>query len=95
MLRNMDLVGRVDQVQLQAVLHVLDLARPLGIRFNVVLFEDYTRPPYVNLEILDNIVLPHYTADDLKNLPAHRSRFLVDKRVLNAAGARYTDPDAI
>ncbi len=95
MLRNMDLVGRVDEEQLKAVLHLFDLARPLGIYFNVVLFEDYNKPPYVNRAILERIVLPHYKPEELENLPPHRHRFLVEKRLLEDAADKYTDPDAI
>ncbi len=95
MLRNMDLVGRVDPVQLEAVLHLFDLARPLDIRFNVVLFEDYDKPPYGNAEILEKIVLPRYTPAALADLPPHRRRFLVEKRLLPQPALRYTDPDAI
>ena len=95
MLRNMDIVGRVDPVQLQATLHLFDLGRERGIRFNVALFEDYTKPPYVTRDILEKICLPHYTATELAALPPHRARFLVDKRVVGSAAARYLDPDAI
>jgi hypothetical protein len=95
MLRNMDLVGRVDPVQLHATLHLFDLARPYGIRFNVALFEDYDKPPYVSRDILEKIVLPHYTPDQLAGLPPYRARFLVRKETLAPAAARYSDPDAI
>ncbi len=95
MLRNMDLIGRVDPVQLQATLHLFDLARPYDIRFNVALMEDYGKPPYVSREILDKIVLPHYTPEQLTGLPPHRARFLVKKETLATAAQRYTDPDAL
>ena len=95
MLRNMDLVGKVDPVQLQATLHLFDLARPYGIRFNVALFEDYDKPPYVNRQILEKIVLPHYTQEELSQLPPHRARFLVKKEILSSAALRYTDADAM
>jgi len=95
MLRNMDLVGRVDPVQLQATLHLFDLARPYGIRFNVALFEDYSKPPYVSREMLETIVLPHYTPEQLASLPPHRARFLVRRETLETFDRRYTDPDAI
>jgi hypothetical protein len=95
MLRNMDLVGRVDEVQLQAVLHLFDLARPLGIYFDLVLFEDYDKPPYVNRQVLERVVLPRYTATELAQLPAHRARFLVEKRLLPVAAQKYTDPDVL
>lgn len=94
MLRNMDLVGRVDPVQLQATLHLFDLARPHGIRFNVALFEDYDKPPYVSPAILEKIVLPHYTPAQLAALPPHRARFLARKETLPSAALRYSDPDA-
>ncbi len=95
MLRNMDIVGRVDPVQLKATLHLFDLARPYGIRFNVALMEDYTKPPYVSREIIEKIVLPHYTPEMLKGLPPHRARFIVEKDILASPALRYTDPDAI
>ena len=95
MLRNMDLVGRVDPVQLQATLHLFDLARPYGIRFNVALFEDYDKPPYVSRAILEQIVLPRYAPEQLAGLPPHRARFLAKKETLASAALRYSDPDAI
>ncbi len=95
MLRNVDLVGKADLVQLKAVLHLFDLARPLGIKFMVALLEDYDKPPYCNAEVLEKLVLPQYTTEELSNLSAHRRRFLVEKRLLPNAGAKYTDPGAI
>ena len=95
MLRNMDLVGRVDPVQLQATLHLFDLARPYGIRFNVALFEDYDKPPYVSRTILEKIVLPLYKPEQLRGLAPHRARFLLKKETLASAALRYSDPDAI
>jgi hypothetical protein len=95
MLRNMDLVGRVDPVQLKATLHLFDLARPYGIRFNVALMEDYDKPPYVSQAILEKIVLPNYTPGLLAGLPPHRTRFLVKKETLASAALRYSDRDAI
>lgn len=95
MLRNMDLVGQVDPIQLQATLHLFDLARPYGIRFNVALMEDYDKPPYVSRKILDAIVLPHYSSEQLTALPPHRARFLVKKETLASPALRYTDRDAI
>ena len=95
MLRNMDLVGRADPEQLQATLHLFDLARPYGIRFNVALFEDYDKPPYVSRAILEKIVLPRYTPGQLAGLPPHRARFLVRKETLASAALRYSDPDAL
>jgi hypothetical protein len=95
MLRNMDLVGRVDPVQLQATLHLFDLARPYGIRFNVALLEDYDKAPYASQTILEKITLPHYTPEQLSSLPPHRARFLVRKETLPSAALRYSDRDAI
>ncbi|MBC7286916.1 MAG: hypothetical protein H5T86_02515, partial [Armatimonadetes bacterium] len=95
MLRNMDLVGRVDMEQLQAVLHYFGLARPKGIRFEVVLFEDYDKPPYCNAAVLEKVVLPKYTQEDLLRLPPHRARFLVERRLLASSAEKYLDRDAI
>jgi hypothetical protein len=95
MLRNMDLVGRVDPVQIQATLRLFDLARPYGIRFNVALFEDYEKPPTVSRSILEKVVLPRYAPGQLAGLPPHRARFLVRKETLDSAALRYSDPDAL
>jgi len=95
MLRNMDLVGRVDPVQLQATLHLFDLARPYGIRFHIALFEDYDKPPYVSRTILEKIALPQYTPEQLTGLPSYRARFLIEKKTLPSPALRYSDPDAI
>jgi hypothetical protein len=95
MLRNMDLVGKVDHTQLQAVLHMLDLARPLGIKFNIALCEDYVKPPYGNRMVLEKVVLPHYRPEELAALPPHRRRFLVEKRLLRNPYDRYVDGDVI
>jgi hypothetical protein len=95
MLRNMDLVGRVDHTQLQAVLHMFDLARPLGIKFNVALCEDYVKPPYGNKMVLEKVVLPHYSEEELAALPPHRRRFLVEKRLLENPYDRYVDEEVI
>lgn len=92
MLRNMDMVGEVDEEQLKAVKHLLELAKPLGIYFDVVLFEDFDKPPYVNREILEKIVLPKYKEQDLSALPPHRRRFLLEKRL---AKDKYNDPDVL
>ncbi|MDR2114848.1 MAG: hypothetical protein LBP87_00550 [Planctomycetaceae bacterium] len=95
MLRNMDIVGRVDPVQLQAVLHLFDLARPRNILFNIVLFEDYQKPPYYNQAILKKVVLPHYTPEELEKLPSYRKRFLVDGHLIENELIRYNDADVI
>jgi len=95
MLRNMDLVGKVDRTQLQAVLHMFDLARPLGIKFNVALCEDYVKPPYGNSQVLERVVMQHYSEDELAALPPHRRRFLVEKRLLVNPYDRYLDEDVI
>jgi len=95
MLRNMDLVGRVDRTQLDATLHLFDLAYARGMRFNVALFEDYDKPPYCNREIIERVVLPHYDQRSLSTLPPHRARFLVRKEILDSPGRRYVDADAI
>lgn len=93
MLRNMDLVGKVDQTQLSAVVHYMKIGYEYGIRFNIVLLEDYLKPPYINSEILEKIVLPHYTASELEALPPHRARFLVRKEIVPSLARRYSDPD--
>ena len=44
---------------------------------------------------LEKIVLPHYTQEELSQLPPHRARFLVKKDTLSSAALRYTDADAM
>ena len=101
MLRNMDLCGQPDPVQLAAVLEYIELARQFGLTTTVVLFEDYTKPPYVNLAVLEHLVLPRFTEAELAAMPDYRRRFLVEKRLVGdkapdgpAADPKYTDPDA-
>ncbi|MBI4978231.1 MAG: cellulase family glycosylhydrolase [Spirochaetes bacterium] len=91
MLRNMDLIGKVDEVQLAAVKEYMELARGFGIYFIVVVLEDYKKPPYVNRDIIDKIVLPRFPDVSFDNYPAHRKRFFVDKDIVLF---RYVDADA-
>ncbi|MEK6796195.1 MAG: hypothetical protein AABZ39_15555 [Spirochaetota bacterium] len=91
MLRNMDLIGKVDESQLAAVKEYMEIARGFGIHFIVVLLEDYKKPPYVNREIIEKIVLPHFPDTSFDDHPAYRKRFFVDK---NIAPMRYVDADA-
>jgi hypothetical protein len=94
-LTNMDLVGRVDQIQLKAVLHYLDLAWSYGIRLDLVLMEGHTRGPYCERDVLEQVALPKYTAEELARLPAYRRRFLVEKRLCKNWYQRWTDPDVL
>lgn len=91
MLRNMDLIGKVDESQLAAVKEYMALAQGYGIHFIVVLLEDYKKPPYVNRDIIEKIVLPHFPDESFDDHPAYRKRFFVDKDI---APMRYADADA-
>jgi hypothetical protein len=75
----------------------MEVARPYGIRFLVTLHEswyaDYAS--YFNADVMTRCVLPQYTADELKALPAYRRRFLVDKRMLTQAYDALSDPDCL
>ena len=106
MLRNLDIAGDVDEVQLKGVLHLLDLGKARGIRFSIVLFEDYDKPVYGNKKILDTLVLPKYSKADLDQLPPHRAEFLIRQRLVDGAKLtqeerqrnpypRYTDRNVI
>jgi len=92
MLRNMDLVGALDMAQMAAVREYVNLAGEYGLHFVVVLMEDFSKPPYINRKLLEQIILPRYPGVDLAGLPAHRARFL-------AGGApvedRYLDADVL
>ena len=91
MLRSTDIVGRVEPEKLKAVLDCLDLARAYGLKFQIVLFDDYNKPPYVNKSMLDDAI-SHYKPDELEKLPDYRKRFLVEKRL---ASSKFIDPDAL
>lgn len=93
MLRNLDLVGKVDQTQFDAVVHYLKLGHEYGMKFNVVLMEDYSKPPYVNEEMREKIVLPHYSEAELAALPPYRARFLVQKDLIKSRPLQFLDPD--
>jgi hypothetical protein len=91
----MDIGGRVNPELFAEAVRYLDLGREFGLRFQLVVHEDYTKPVYVNREPLERFALRHYTAADLAALPPFQRRFLVERNILTPAGERYTDPDAI
>ncbi len=91
----MDIGGRVNPGLFAKFLHYLDLARPFGFRFQLVLHEDYTKPLYFDGEALEKFALPWYAGEDLNKLPPFRRRFIRDRRLIDDIGAKYTDPDVI
>ncbi len=91
----MDIGGRVNPELYAEALHYMDLARPFGIRFLLVLHEDYDKPMYVNAGFRERYCLPRWAGEDLSKLPAFQRRFVVDGRLVDSAHDRYTDPDAI
>jgi hypothetical protein len=91
----MDIVGRVNPELFAEGVRYLDLGREFGLRFQLVVHEDYTKPVYVNREPIARFALRHYTAEQFRLLPPFQRRFLVDRDTLSPAGLRYTDPDAI
>jgi len=91
----MDVGGRVNRDLFAAVLRYLDLARPFGIRFLLVIHEDYAKPMYYNLDPLLNFCLPQFAGEDLDALPPFQRRFLRDRKLLFDIGEKYTDPDVI
>ena len=93
----MDAIGKTNLHLLREWEHYMEVARPYGIRFLVTLHEswyaDYAS--YFNADVMTKCVLPQYSADELKTLPAYRARFLVDKRMLSQAFDALSDPDCL
>lgn len=91
----MDIGGRVNPGLFAKFLHYLDLARPFGFRFQLVLHEDYTKPLYYDGDALEKFALPWYAGQDLNKLPPYQRRFIRDRRLIDDIAAKYTDPDVI
>ncbi len=91
----MDIGGRVNPGLFARFLHYLDLARPFGLRFQLVLHEDYTKPLYFDGDALEKFALPWYEGQDLGKLPAFQRRFIRDRRLIDDIALKYTDPDVM
>jgi len=91
----MDIVGRCNERLLRQWERFMALARPYGIRFLVTLHESWyaTYGAYFDAGVLERCVLPHYTDAELRRLPAHRRRFLVERRMLKQMTDPMLDPD--
>ena len=94
-LEPMDVGGRVNRPLFAKALRLMDLARPFGIRFLLVVHDDYDKPVYCNARNLERFSLPQFAGDDLDALPPHQRRFIRDRKLLRLASEKYTDPDAI
>ncbi len=91
----MDVCGRVNRPLFAEALRYMDLAREFGLKFQLVVHEDYVKPAYFNLKHLRLFVLPQYAGEDLDALPAFQRRFVRDQRLIRDIGEKYTDPDVI
>jgi hypothetical protein len=93
----MDAIGKVNLDLLRRWEHYMEVARPYGLRFLVTLHESWyaTYASYFNADCMEKCVLPRYTADELRTLPAYRRRFLVEKRMLVQLTDALSDPDAL
>ncbi|NUQ01827.1 MAG: hypothetical protein HUU35_18430, partial [Armatimonadetes bacterium] len=91
----MDIGGKVNPELYAEALHLMDLARPFGIRFLLVLHEDYTKPMYFNHDARSRFCLPRWEGLDLDALPPFQRRFVRDGKLLESIDQKYTDPDAI
>ena len=93
----MDIVGRVNPSLLRRWEHMMQLARPFGIRFLVTLHESWyaTYAAYHNADTLTACVLPYYTPAELAALPTYRRRFLVEKRMLEQTTDALSDADVL
>lgn len=94
-LEPMDIGGKVNPELYAEALAYMDLARPFGIRFLVVLHEDYTKPMYFNDDYRRRFCLPRWEGVDLALLTPAQRRFVVEGRLLETIDQKYTDPDAI
>ncbi|MFA6563231.1 MAG: Ig-like domain-containing protein [Verrucomicrobiia bacterium] len=91
----MDIGGRVNPGLFAAFLHYLDLARPFGFKFLLVLHEDYTKPCYFNRSALERWCLPWFVGGTLDALPAFQRRFIRDGDLIGDIADKYTDPDVL
>ncbi len=91
----MDIGGRVNPELYAEALRYLDLARPLGIKFLLVVHEDYTKPMYFNATNRELYCLPRWAGEDLDALPPFQRRFVRDGKLLGSIDEKYTDPDAM
>ena len=91
----LDIGGKVNPELYAELLRYLDLARPYGIRFLLVLHEDYTKPMYFNATNREQFCLPRWEGEDLDALPPYQRRFVRDGKLLTSIDQKYTDPDAI
>ncbi|MCX6911272.1 MAG: hypothetical protein NTY01_24965 [Verrucomicrobia bacterium] len=87
----MDIGGRVNPGLFAAFLHYLDLARPFGFKFLLVLHEDYTKPCYFNRSALEQWCLPWFAGEDLGALPAFQRRFIRDGDLIGDIADKYAD----
>lgn len=94
-LEPMDVGGRVNRPLFAKVLRLMDLARPFGLRFLLVIHDDYGKPVYCNAPNLERFSLPRFAGEDLDALPPHQRRFIRDRKLLRLASEKYSDPDAI
>lgn len=91
----MDIGGRVNPGLFAAFLHHLDLARPFGFKFLLVLHEDYTKPCYHNRSALEQWCLPLFAGENLDALPVFQRRFIRDGDLIGDINDKYTDPDVL
>lgn len=91
----MDIIGRVNLGLFAAFLHYLDLARPFGFQFLLVLHEDYTKPAYYDRRALERWCLPWYAGENLDALPPFQRRFIRDRDLVGTIDEKYTDPDVM
>ena len=91
----MDIGGRVNPALFAAFLHYLDLARPFGFKFLLVLHEDYKKPCYHNRDALERWCLPWFAGEDFGAMPTFQQRFIRDGDLIGNIADKYTDPDVL
>lgn len=91
----MDIGGRVNPSLFAAFLHYLDLARPFGFKFLLVLHEDYVKPCYFNRGAMERWCLPLFAGENLDALPAFQRRFIRDGDLIGDIADKYTNPDVL
>ena len=91
----LDIGGRVNRWLFAEILRYLDLGREFDMKFQLTVHDDYTKIVYYHAQHFEQFSRPAFEGEDLDKLPAPQRRFIRDRKLLDLASEKYTDPDAI
>lgn len=92
----LDIGGRVNPVLWAKMKRFWDLLYEAGIHVHFVACQEPRCSIYMDSgRVLNNLALPHYTADQLAALPPHRKRFLDPAQPRVGYDSFFTDPDVL